>query len=431
MPTNLKLSKKQVTIVIGAAVALIIAVVLIFLGMRPPAATPAQATKLTVWGVEDAGTFNTLLSDYPYATVSYRQINPAHYNEQLLSALAAGTGPDVFEIGDRDLPKFSSIVVPFPTSTTAFGLLQLSQLFPDVVQQDFVSDGQIYGLPFSIDTLAMVYNKDLFNSAGIATPPKTWNEFDADITRLRKINAQGQIQVAGAAIGGSAASVPHAPDLLALLMLQNGTRMTASDHSAATFASQANGDPGLAALNFYLQFANASSPYYTWNDAMGSAFDRFASGKVAIIFAYQSDLAAIKSKAPFLNYGIAPMPQPKGATVSVNYPNYEGFVVAKSGQTAAAWNFVVYMAALSGEGQAYQAATGKPPALRAGIDAAANDPNLSVFAAQALTAKSWYEGDSTEADAALNGAITDVLTGAANPMRALQKAEATVSQLMR
>lgn len=432
MPTNLKLSQKQIIMIIAGIVLVIVVVVLIFLNTRPKA-NSGPAVTLNVWGIENKGTFGALASSYPYATVKYTQVDPANYDAQLLSALAAGSGPDVFEIGNRDLPKFKSILAPFPTSSAAFGPLQLSQDFPDVVAQDFVSGGAMYGLPLSIDTLAMVYDKDLFNSAGIVTPPATWDEFDADVAKLRAMNGAGQLTQAGAAIGGTSASVPNAPDLLALLMLQNGTQMTDNGDTSANFASQANGGAGLAAFNFYLQFADPTSPYYTWSDAFpsgGNAFDSFAAGKTAIVFAYESDLAAIKVKAPFIHYAIAPMPQPAGATVKINYPKYDGFVAAKAGQQIAAWNFILYLTVLSGDDKAYSAATGAPPALRADIADDLNDPNLSVFAAQALTARSWYEADDAEIQSIFNAAIRNVQTGAEDPAKALNEAQAAVSALM-
>ena len=235
-------------------------------------------------------------------------MDPATFDAQTLSALAGGTGPDVFEIGDHALARWQSTLAPMPASLAAqYGALWLANTFPDVVGQDFVSGGKTYGLPLSIDTLALFYNKDLFNSAGIASPPKTWDDFEADVVKLRTLDASGNLVQAGAAIGGSIASVSDGPDMLSLLMLQNGTQMMSSDLTSATFASGSGGS-GLAAFNFYLQFANAASPYYTWNDRMGSDADSFAGGKTAMMFGYESDLASLEQKAPFLNVGVAPMP---------------------------------------------------------------------------------------------------------------------------
>jgi len=417
-------------IIIGAGIALAVVVfVLLFFNLRPSPNNTAAQAKLKIWGTEDAGILVPIVSGYPYAQAGYTRIDPANYETELLSALAAGTGPDVFEIGNRQLPKWKSVLIPLPTSSAQqFGPLQLAQIFPDIVAQDFVSNGQIYALPLSIDTLAMLYNKDLFNSAGIAIPPATWDDFDADVERLRIVNAQGQITKYAAAIGGSLMTIPNAADILSLLMLQNGTQMIDDAFTSAKFASA--GNRGLAAFNFYLQFANAASPYYTWDDGSGNSLDSFIAGKTAVIFAYQADLAEIKAKAPFVNVGIAPVPQAKGGSVSVNYPKYNGFAVAKAGQTAAAWNLILYLTTTPAIEKMYVSGTGQPPAQRVEIQARMNDPALSVFAAQALTAKSWYEPDDAKIDGIFSVAIQNVLRGTEDPARALKEAETAVSQLM-
>ena len=435
---NLKFSQKQVIMMIAGVVLVIVILALIFMNLRPRSSS-GPAVTLNVWGTEDGSALGTVLSSYPYAEVNYTQIDPADYKSKILAALAAGKGPDVFEIGNRDLPEFKDIISPLPTSSTLFGPVQLGSLFPTVVAQDFVSDEKIYGLPLSVDTLAMVYNKDLFDSAGIATPPATWDEFDADAAKLRAVDGSGQLVQAAAAIGGSDASIPHAADLLALLMLQNGAQMTDQGGASAAFASPTGNAPGLAAFNFYLQFANPASPYYTWSDSFpsgGNAYDSFAAGKVAIVFAYHSDLAAIKAKAPFVDYGIAPMPQPSappgGKTSVINYPEYRGFVAAKAGQVNVAWNFILWLtdSDYSSVASRYLAASGEPPALRQGIAADENSPDLSVFAAQALTARSWYEADSAKDEAALDSAIENTLNGSETAANALDEAQASVSALM-
>jgi ABC-type glycerol-3-phosphate transport system substrate-binding protein len=435
--SSMKLTKRQAILALGVVVLVGGAIALIFFNLRPKANNAAQI-KLTVWGVEDKQTVFNILSSYPYAQVAYTQLDPANYGATVLSALAAGTGPDVLEIGNRSLPRWQPVLAPLPATYAAqFGTLQIQNSFPDVVSQNFITSGSLYALPLSIDTLALIYNKDLFNSANIAYPPKTWDDFQADVVKLRAVNAQGQLTRAGAAIGGSEASVPNAPDILSLLMLQNGTKMVTDDFSSAVFASAGGGSAsggggsaGLLAFNYYLQFANASGPYYTWNEMMGNAFDNFAAGNAAMVFAYQSDLATIKKKAPFLNIGIAQMPQPTGATVAINYPRYQGFAATKAGQSAAAWYFILYMTTTDAIEKMYVSATGQPPALRQEIQADMNDPNLAVFASQTLAAKSWYEADDAKVDAIFNTAIQNVLNGQANSTRAFGQAQEAVSGLM-
>ncbi len=92
-----------------------------------------------------------------------------------------------------------------------------------------------------------------------------------------------------------------------------------------------------------LQFANAAGSNYTWNDGMGDALDEFCAGEGGDHFRlFSSALAAIKAQASFLNYGVAPMPQPADATVAVNYAKYNGLAVSRnSTNVAGAWNFII------------------------------------------------------------------------------------------
>lgn len=431
----MKFTQKQISIVAGGVLLLAIIIGALYFGLRPSA--QSQKVTLTVWGTDPSSVFQDLQGAYktvdPGATINYTQIDPATYDQTLLKAFAAGTGPDLFEVGNRDLPKWQSVTAPIPATLAAsFNLSTLQNDFPTVIGQDFILDNQIYALPLDLDTLAMYYNKDIFDSAGIVYPPTNWNDFETDIGKLRILNGQGQITRAAAALGGSETSIANAPDLVFLLMLQNGTQMVSSDGTAATFNSGgANGqNSGLAAFNFYLQFANSASPYYTWNDSMGDAVQSFIAGNTAILFDYASGMADIKAKAPFLNFGVAAMPQPASSTIAVNYPQYTGLAVSRQGQVAAAWQFILFATSNSAGEAVYTKDTGEPPASRAYIAANLNDPTYGIFAAQALTARSWYEADDNQIDSIMNAAIQSVLNGSTDSEHALGTAQDSVSSVM-
>lgn len=429
-----KFTKQQILIIIGGLV-IVFGLLYLLVSGESSKKQVQQKVTLTVWGTEPEKVFLDLIASYSSykknVTVNYVKVDPSQYYNKLLNAFAAGNGPDVFEIGNRDLPKWKSTLSPMSTSTfgTQFNLAKLESYFPNIVESDFVSDGQIYGLPLSIDTLAMIYNKDFLNSAGIANPPKTWDEFDSDIQKLRILDTSGKIIRAGAAIGGSEASIYNAPDILFLLMLQNGTTMISQYGTSAQFANQIT-NSGLSAFNFYLQFSNIGSPYYTWNDSMGDATQNFINGNTAIIFDYQSAIANIKAKAPFLNIGIAPMPQLSSSTTFVNYAKYNGLVASKIGDTSAAWDFILYLTTYTEGENIYINDTGYPPAQRVAIATAEGDPNLSVFATQALTAKSWYEVDSSQIDSIFNLAIQQALNGSISSEKALSIAQDSITSLM-
>jgi ABC-type glycerol-3-phosphate transport system substrate-binding protein len=251
---------------------------------------------------------------------------------------------------------------------------------------------------------------------------------------LRTINQQGQLGQAASAIGGSRASISVAPDLVFMLMLQNGAKMISNDGSSAIFNSGGQGtnggNPGLAAFNFYLQFANSASPYYTWNDAMGDDVQSFIAGKTAIMFDYSATVSRIQQKAPFLNFGVAPMLQPSNATIAVNYPKYTGLAVSRQGRVNDAWQFVLFATTDSNGQKVYVKDTGRLPASRNYIAANLSDPVYGAFASQALTARSWREADDTKIDAILDTAIQNVLNGTMDSAHALGVAQGAVTAVM-
>ena len=65
-----------------------------------------------------------------------------------------------------------------------------------VPKKNIGDDGKTYSLPFSITTVGMVYNKDMFKAAGIvdengeAKPPKTWDEYIEDAKKLTNASKQ-------------------------------------------------------------------------------------------------------------------------------------------------------------------------------------------------------------------------------------------------
>lgn len=385
---------------------------------------------ITFWGVFDTvGVMNEIIGSYnasqPGVSITYKQINPATYESDLINALASGDGPDVIMFHSTWLPKHFTKIAPF--SGTQIGMQQYRELFPTVVEQDFAPDGVIYGFPMYIDTLATFYNQDIFDNKGIAVPPKTWDEFEKLVPKLRTLDKLGRVQKAAVALGGSSKSINRMPDILGLLMLQSGTKMVGDSFTYASF----NSDQGLNALNFYTKFTNPISPVYTWNDSLAYSLDNFAAGDTAVMFNYAYQSAYLKEKNPFLNFRVIPMMQPDKRERDVNFANYWGLAASrKSKNLAAAQDFIMKITTDPVIAQKYLQRTGRPPALRSLINAYLNDPAIGVFASQALTARSWPQIDNLEVDKSFSDMITAILTNKLTAKKALDEAVGTISKLM-
>src|ERR1044072_1284398 len=222
---KISLTRNQIFIA-GAILAVIVVVVVLFmLGGTKGSKLPPVTIK--VWGTDPDEVFQPIAVAYkalrPNATVEYKVVPEASYDQTVLTALAAGNGPDVFLIGNHDVLKRGDLISPAPPEQAT--IMGMQEVFPQAAIQDLVNDGKIYGTPLYMDTLALAYNKQMFDQGGIATPPATWDELIGGIPRLRVLDVNGRIVRAAIAVGGSDKSVDHAADILSLLMLQNGTVM--------------------------------------------------------------------------------------------------------------------------------------------------------------------------------------------------------------
>ncbi len=384
---------------------------------------------LTYWRVFDGpDAFQEIIDKYkvihPNITINYRKLRYEEYEAELLNAFAEDRGPDILSLHNTWLPKYQNKLTPMPESITmaypvekgsikkevipelrtvrSLSLKDLRDKFVDAVYSDVVlEDGKIYGLPLSVDTLALYYNRDLLNNAGITAAPKYWNkEFQQNVKKLTKQDpTQGIIQ-SGIALGGSN-NIERYSDILAVLMMQNGATMMDGKQVLFNVVPAATRDtnynPGLEALRFYIDFSNPGKEVYSWNDDLPNSLEMFISGKLALMFGYSYHLATIKAQAPKLNFSVSTLPQIEGSPMEINFANYwVESVSKKSLYPNEAWDFVQF-ATKEEQAKTYLEKTDKPTALRSLVATQREDNEIGVFAAQVLTAKSWYRGKSVSA----------------------------------
>lgn len=434
----MSLTKPQL-IIVAAAGAIVLILILIVLGVLPGLKNTANdptkvVASLKFWGVGDtadaySGALAAFKAVYPNVAITYRGFaNDTDYESSLLDALASNQGPDIFMIRNTDLPKNLNKITAIPQAQLS--VAQLNQYFPRVVAQDFSYQNSVYALPLSVDTLALIYNRSLFDQAAVPLPVnwQGWDDFVNAVPKLVKHDSGGQIVQAAAALGGGSDNIDNANDIFYLLMLQSGGKISDSQTGTITLNSNA----GAQALNFYTQFSNPNSQSYTWDSSMPDSLDAFSEGKVAMIFIYASELPQIKSRNSFLNFDIAPMLQPNNASSSIDYPGYYGYVVShQSKNQSLAWNFITSMTMNSAAAKTYAQATQKPPALNSLIYQYQNDPVLGVFSKQALVAQSWYQFDSDYINQSISGMINSVVSGRSQTVNALSQTQDQINQYLK
>ena len=303
----------------------------------------------------------------------------------------------------------------------------------DVVSDDAYIREKLYGLPLSMDTLVMFYNKDLLDSAGIALPPRQWSDFVTMIPRLTTQDAAGNILQSGAAMGTSS-NVSRSVDLLSLLMIQNGTTLYSEERRRVEMdlarPDAKDSFPGIEALEFYTDFASPAKEVYAWNAEKPDSLEAFAAGTVGFFFGYAYHIPILEAQSTKVNWDVAPVPQ-TDLSVQRNFANYWLMTVALNSDVQnEAWDFIktVTQADIA---KPYLDATLKPTALRALIDTQRQEQfDLAVFLDQLLTAKSWYHGNQPLAmEETIKEMIDAVVGGTQTPKESIriakQKIEAT------
>jgi len=431
---------KTTLIYIGVPIAALVLILIAWFGLK---SSPLGSASLVMWGFEEGQIYDDLLRDlkakYPSIAITYVQKSTANYERQLLDAMASGNGPDIFPVYHTWLPSFKDKISPVPADMTP--LKTYYDTFVDAATQDFVADGSIWGVPLYVDSLALYWNKDFFNSAGIPEPPKNWDDFMAAAAKLTVKDSNGGITRAGAAMG-TALNIDASSDILALLMLQTGTRMVDDQKTQATFnqpiiLNGENYEPAISALSFYTQFAmpqkeqSTLNPVYTWSSEMESSLESFERGGTAMMINYSGAAAQIAKKYPYLNFSIALMPQVKDASISANYADYWAQTVwVNSKHPREAWQ-AIFALADSDIAEKYLTAVKKPTARRDLVNWQKDDPTLGVFAAQSLSARSWYQVDNNAIADIFKQMIENVVSGQSSPRDVIESAAYKVTALMR
>lgn len=108
--------------------------------------------------------------------------------------LLGGTAPDIFTtryIWDQeDLKKglLVDLTPYFSKKSPYLGDKSWEEIFPKALLQRLIGENKTYAsVPTSVDSVRVLYNKDLFAKAGIQSPPNTWNEFLAAQEKLKAI----------------------------------------------------------------------------------------------------------------------------------------------------------------------------------------------------------------------------------------------------
>lgn len=203
--------------------------------------------------------------EHPNITVEIETIGYDDYFTQMQTRVAGGTAPDCYELNIENFAAYANKGV----------LAELSGIdaagYNETALSAFNVDGVQYGVPGNFSNVVLIYNKDLFDQAGIDYPTDDWTWDDAlaagEAIRALDENTYGIYQ-------------PITFNEFFKVAVQFGGSILSEDKSAFTINSEEN----LAAAEMMISKVTESNIQPTDEQMSGMGdWDLFQSGRLGMI----------------------------------------------------------------------------------------------------------------------------------------------------
>ena len=360
---------------IGGAILAVFLLITLFRALASRGSNSGSG-EITWWGLwEDESVVGPLIQEYqaknPKVKITYLKQSQQDYRERLINAIAKGSGPDIFRFHNSWVPMFKNELDILPSSVMSAA--EYSQTFYPIAASDLTYGTGIVGIPLMYDGLALFINEDIFSSSG-KIPPTTWDDLRATALELTTKDEDGAIVQSGVALGRTE-NVDHWPEIIGLMMLQNGVR-----------PSNPTGKLAEDAITFFTIFSSVDA---IWDATLPPSTQAFAAGKVAMYIAPSWRAFEVRQQNPNLKFRTVKDPD-------VTYATYwaEG-VWARSANKAEAWNFLKFLSEKESLQKMYLNSSrtrlfGAPYPRVDMASLLADEPFISGVIIGAQDAQSWY-----------------------------------------
>ena len=261
--------------------------------------TAGLAAQQTQWFQQISNDFQALTG----ATVRWDTFNGTSDElTRIQTAIVSGSGPDIFTVG--------TTFVPTAQATGGFDLLTdadwqavggKSRFFAEQLTTAGITSDKPIAVPFVMRPFALVYNMDLFQKAGISSPPKTWNDF---------VSYAQMMTDASAGVYGAAMDPQDSFDPWKILW--HVTKQLGGDFISADYkTAQLNSPEVVEAMQFWfdwvVKFKIVDPNSMSWKSA--NITQAFGNGKVGMqILVTSTSIPTLNKTSVQGKYTFAPMP---------------------------------------------------------------------------------------------------------------------------
>ena len=322
-----------------------------------PAQPDAKAMQAQIAAFEQA---------HPDIRIETQNIAFSALHDKLVTAVAGGDAPDIswgLPEWFGELYRMGALLDLTPYAADWPGR---EAIYPNVIEA-LTIDGKLMAMPHYLGIRALLYHEETLKKAGVAAPPKTWDEFTAD---AQKITALGD--------GTVGYAMPLGPEEaqaeFSIWMFNNGGNWKTDDKWTINSPQNVDTLTFLKTLSVNDKVTQ-NNPGKT--NRTDGAFPLFQSGKAGMVVGF-SPLAATLDKDAKVKYATAPMPTKSGgAPATYGVTDYLMAFKKPGNQDAVKAFYDLYYS--PDQVNTFIKAEGFLPVTESGVKQFSSDPKLKTY----------------------------------------------------
>ncbi|HEY0388427.1 MAG TPA: sugar ABC transporter substrate-binding protein [Gaiellales bacterium] len=370
---------------------------------------------------------------HPNITVQLQAVNQDSEQTKLTTQIAGGNAPDSAYMDSSTVGAFAprGALVSL-NDYMGKSIATPPADYPDAFKTMNSYQGQFYALPYDGESTGLFYRKDLFQTAGIPAPPKTWAEMQADAQKL----TNSSLRQYGIALFATQYETSYY--FYPFLYQAGGSQTTDDDKQAALNTPEA-----IKAAQFYTGLSKYSPPDL-WNSNSYDGRVAFATGKVGMYIAGAWMIGDLQRSFPKVTskWEVAPMPtMDAGSPCQTTIAGNSLAVFSQSKNPDAAWKWIEFLdapqnMALWNVGTKKEPSSLLPPrkSLIADQTTFSANPQLRIFSEMMANCgitnlsnnTNWGEVDGGP----LSTALAKVIYGKADAATAMNDAESQANEIL-
>ena len=361
----------------------------------------------------------------PDLKIEVQQVPWTAAHEKLLTAYVGDALPDAAQMGNTWIPEMAALsaLTPLSARIARSKSFDRADSFAGVWSSNEVG-GEVWGVPWYVDTRVIFYRSDLIAKTQAPWPPKSWAEWRTAMERLRALSPERYAILLP--IDEWAQLMTLAQQRGAPLLREGGRR---GGFSEPRFK---------AALDFYAGlFRDGLAPPLD-QSGLANLFQQFAEGYFAMFISGPWNLAEMARRMPPEMqdaWATAPLPPPEagGTYPGTSLAGGASLVVFRGAKnTEGAWRWIEYLSEPAQQAEFFRRA-GDLPSRRSAWAATglADDPRAAAFLAQlAQVSPSPKVPEWEQIGARLAVATEQVVRGARDPAAALAALDADTDRIL-